>query len=132
MVRATRHVSALHTKTNAVRAMRLVTGWLAAGKIERNNAQAAVENVTIELPVIEMASRDADVHQSLTERIARYIQSIPITRRMASRINSRSMPSLSARNVPMRSTTGPQLETKHSLCSMSNHLDSREPDIHFG
>ena len=93
-------------------------------KLERNNAQAAVENVTIELPAIDMANRDADVHQALTEKIARNIRSTPITRRMASRINSRSTPSLSARNVSMRSTTGPQLATKHSLCSMSNHLDS--------
>ena len=104
----------------------------AIGKLERNNAQAAVENVTIELPAIDMAIRDADVHQALTGRIVRYIRSTPITRRMASRINSRSTPSLSARNVSMRSTTGLQLATKHSLCSMSNHLDSREPDIHFG
>ena len=93
-------------------------------KLERNNAQAAVENVTIELPAIDMANRDADVHQALTEKIARNIRSTPITRRMASRINSRSTPSLSARNVSMRSTTGPQLATNHSLCSMSNHLDS--------
>ena len=132
VVRATNHVSALHTKTNAVRAMRLVTGRFAAGKLERNNAQAAVENVTIELPAIDMANRDADVHQALTVKIARYIRSTPITRRMASRINSRSTPSLSARNVSVRSTTGPQLAAKHSLCSMSNHLDSREPYVHFG
>ena len=104
VVRATDHVNALRTKTNAVRAMRLVTGRLAAGKLERNNAQAAVENVTIELPAIDMAIRDAAVHQALTERIAGYIQSTPITRRMASRINNRSMPSPSARNVSMRST----------------------------
>ena len=132
MVRATNHVNALRTKTNAVRAMRLVTGRLAAGKLERNNAKPAVEDVTIELPAIDMANRDADVHQAFTEKIARYIRSTPITRRMASRINSRSTPSLSARNVSMRSTTGPQLATKHSLCSMSNHLDSWEPDIDFG
>ena len=81
---------------------------------------------------IDMANRDAVIHQAITEKIARYIQSTPITRRMASHINSRSTSSLSARNVSMRSTTGPQFATKHSLCSMSNHLDSREPDIHFG
>ena len=49
--------------------MRLVTGRLAAGKLERNNAKAAVEDVTIELPAIDMANRDAYVglHQALTE-----------------------------------------------------------------
>ena len=75
--------------------MRLVTGRLAAGKLERNNAKAAVEDVTIELPAIDMANRDAYVglHQALTEKIARYIRLTPITRRMASRFNSRSTPS---------------------------------------
>ena len=135
VVRVTHLVNALHTKTHAVRAVRSVTGMLAAEKLERNNVQeVAVENAKSQFPAtkLDMADQRTDVHQVLIERTMGYIQSILNARQMASLKKKSFTPSLSSLNVLTPLTKGLQHGMKHSRCSMYNHPDSRETDTHFG